>query len=77
MESEGLIQRVDRYDAKGGQQSNFYSFDGLIEKMAPYALEALALKEKQKNEKSTFLKKKKAAAGEPKLRLVKDKGDNK
>jgi DNA-binding transcriptional regulator YhcF (GntR family) len=75
MESEGLIQRLDRHDAKGGQQSNHYSFAGLIEKMLPHAQEAIALKAKQKGEKETFLKKKKAAA--PKLHLVTPGGKTK
>jgi len=70
MEKEGLIQRLDRYDVKGGQQSNYYSFDGLIEKLRPHAQEALDLKTKQKGEKSSLLKKKKAAGVSAKLQLV-------
>lgn len=66
MEAEGLIQRIERHDAKGGQQSNWYSFDGLIEKMRPYAQEALELRKRQKEE-STALKSKK----KPNLKLVK------
>ncbi len=74
MEREGLIQRIDRYDAKGGQTSNHYSFDGLIKKMMPHAAASLDLKAKQKNEKATLLKKKKATGVPPKLKLVTDGG---
>ena len=70
MEDEGLIQRQSRYDTTGGQKSNYYSFDGLIEKLKPHATEQMELKEKQKTEKQTLLNKKKAAA--PKLLLVKN-----
>ena len=74
MESEGLIKRMKRFDSKGGQQSNYYSFDGLIKKMQPHAQEALDLKAKQKNETNDLLKKKKASGGLPKLKLVKKDG---
>ena len=52
MQDEGLVQRISRYDQHGGQQSNFYSFDGLIEKLQPHAKEALALRKKQEEEKT-------------------------
>lgn len=69
MENEGLIKRIRRQDPKGGQQSNFYSFDGLIEKMKDHAQEAVELRKKQKTEKTSFLKKKKAGTA-AKLQLV-------
>jgi predicted transcriptional regulator len=77
MESEGLIQRIDRYDAKGGQQSNHYSFDGLIDKMKPHAQEVLDLRNRQKSEKDTLLRKKKAKTAPPKLQLVPSGGKKK
>lgn len=40
MESEGLIRRIERRDAKRGQQSNYYDVEGLIKKMLPHAQEA-------------------------------------
>lgn len=69
MESEGLIRRIRRQDSKGGQQSNFYSFDGLIEKMKDHAQEAVELRKKQKSEKDSFLRKKKAKVA-TKLQIV-------
>ncbi len=53
----------------GGQQSNYYSLDGLIQKMLPHAQEALNLRKKQKSEKETLLRKKKAA-GATRLHIV-------
>jgi len=70
MEEEGLIERIERHDTKGGQQSNWYSFDGLIEKMKPHAEEALSLRKKQREE-STELKRKKKPHRPAKLKLVK------
>jgi hypothetical protein len=69
MEAEGLIQRIERHDTKGGQQSNYYSFVGLIQKMLPHAQEALNLRKKQRSEKETLLRKKKAS-GTTKLHVV-------
>ena len=76
MEREGLIQRLERYDKKGGQQSNHYSFDGLIKKMVPHAEEAIALKAKHRDETETFLKRKKATNAPSKLRLVTSGDEN-
>ncbi len=52
MEKDGLINRESRIDKKFGQRSNFYSFAGLIESATPFAEEAIAVKEQQKNENS-------------------------
>lgn len=59
MEKEGLISRIRRHDQKGGQQSNFYSFEGLIEKMKPHAEEVLALRAQQEKERVNLRRKKK------------------
>lgn len=50
MEKDGLIERVARYDAKRGQTSNFYKFDGLIKAATPFALEAIQTREERKAE---------------------------
>lgn len=50
MESEGLIQREARYKKLGGQETNFYHFDGLIQILSPHAEEFVALREKQRAE---------------------------
>ena len=50
MESEGLIQREARYKHLGGQETNFYHFDGLIRALTPHAEEFIALREKQRTE---------------------------
>lgn len=51
MEKDGLIKRVARYDkGRGGQQTNFYKFEGLIEAATPFAKEAIRAKKKQKEE---------------------------
>lgn len=74
MQDEGLIERKWRYDGIGSQKSNYYSLEGLIEKLKPHAKEQLELKEKQKTEKQALLNKKKATT--PKLHLVKNDGEN-
>lgn len=48
MEREGLIQREKRYQANGGQQTNLYHFDGLIDRITPYAEEVISSK-REKN----------------------------
>ena len=70
MEEEGLIERIWRHDTKGGQQSNFYSFNGLIAKMKPYAEEALALRKEQQAQKANLQRKKKPSLVAPKLTIV-------
>jgi len=69
MEDEGLISRISRHDKNMGQLSNFYSFDGLIEKLQPHAKEALALRKKQEEEK-TALRRRKNPNAKPKLEIV-------
>ena len=69
MESEGLVRRIKRHDKRGGQQSNFYNFDGLIEKIQPHAKEALALRKKQ-DEERTELRRRKNVRSKPKLEIV-------
>ena len=51
MVDAGFIKRVPRYDAKhGGQTSNAYEFDGLIEAATPFALEALNARDERRAE---------------------------
>ena len=51
MERAGFIRRVTRYDAKhGGQTSNAYEFEGLIEAATPFAVEAIKAREERRVE---------------------------
>jgi DNA-binding transcriptional ArsR family regulator len=50
MEKAKLIERKVRRYARGGQKSNGYSFDGLIKKCIPFAIEALNARAKRVNE---------------------------
>ena len=50
MEAMGLVKRVARKDAKRGQKTNYYDFSGLVKAATPFAIEALALKEKRRAE---------------------------
>jgi len=50
MQAEGLIQRESRYKKLGGQETNFYHFNGLIEVLKPHAEEFIAMREKQRAE---------------------------
>lgn len=60
MESDGFIRRVTRYDAKhGGQTSNAYEFDGLIEAATPFALEAIKAREERRTEDADRRRRKK------------------
>jgi hypothetical protein len=59
MESEGLIQREARYRNSGGQEPNFYLFNGLISTVTPFAKEAIEAKSRQKKEESERLRRKK------------------
>lgn len=44
MEAEGVITREFRYNSKyGGQESNAYRFDGLLQKATPHAQERIDL----------------------------------
>jgi DNA replication protein DnaD len=49
MEKAKLIERKERYYARGGQKSNAYTFNGLIERCTPFAEEAAAERERRKN----------------------------
>ena len=70
LEAEGLIRRIERHDTKGGQQSNFYSFDGLIEKMQPHAQATLDLRKTQDAEREKLRRRKNIKAEGTKLKLV-------
>ena len=48
MVEAGLLERTERYYAQGGQRSNAYTFNGLIERSKPLAEEILAEREKKK-----------------------------
>ncbi len=48
MQKARLIKRVERYYARGGQKSNAYTFDGLIERCKPFAEEAAKERAKRK-----------------------------
>ena len=49
MEEDGLVERHTRFYAKGGgQRSNQYTFDGLIERCTPFAKEITKGRAKQK-----------------------------
>lgn len=50
MQSEGVIQREYRYKRLGGQETNFYHFDGLIKALTPHAEEFITMREKQRAE---------------------------
>ena len=66
MVDAGFIKRVSRYDAKhGGQTSNAYDFDGLIQAATPFALEALSTREERHTEDAVRRSSKK-----PKPKLV-------
>lgn len=70
MEGEGLIQRIERHDKKGGQQSNYYSFEGLIAKMLPHAQAALDLRKTQDAEREKLRRRKNLQADGAKLHVV-------
>jgi predicted transcriptional regulator len=67
MQSEGLIRREYRYKKLGGQETNFYHFEGLIKALTPHAEEFIALREKQREEHEARKRRKK-----PKPTLVVD-----
>jgi hypothetical protein len=53
MEKDGLIKRAARFDSQyGGQKTNTYHFDGLIEKLKPYAEEIILSRTGQKAEEA-------------------------
>lgn len=59
MEVDGLITRKARYDKRyGGQQTNEYSFEGLIRAATPYAKEAVQKRlQRQKEDVDTISRK--------------------
>lgn len=61
MEAEGLIKREARYTERksGGQDTNAYHFDGLIEKAKPHAEEYIRLREQQRAEEDARRRRKK------------------
>jgi predicted transcriptional regulator len=66
MEADGLITRKQRFHAAtGGQQSNFYRFDGLIKHATPFALEAIQERTRKRTENNERLRRKR-----PKLRVL-------
>lgn len=58
MEKAGLIERNERYYARGGQKSNAYTFKGLIAKCKPFAKEVLKEREQRKNKQRARSKQK-------------------
>lgn len=48
MVDAGLLERQERFQPKGGQKSNAYTFDGLIRRCKPFADEAVAAKGKKR-----------------------------
>ena len=58
MEKAKLIERNQRYYARGGQKSNAYTFKGLIQKCKPFAEEVLKEREMRKKTKRARTKQK-------------------
>lgn len=48
MEKRKLIERTERFYSQGGQQSNSYTFNGLIQKCKPFAEEEIKARRKKK-----------------------------
>lgn len=55
MEGAGLIQRIARKSANGGNTSNKYDFSGLVKHLQPYAVDELENKKSAKAEKAKRL----------------------
>ncbi len=68
MENAGLVQRIQRKSANGGNTSNMYDFSGLVKHLEPYAAEELKLKRAAKAEKAKRLTPK---GNNPRLKVVK------
>jgi predicted transcriptional regulator len=60
MVKDGLIERIERHDPNGGQQSNYYRFDKLIAEALPHAQEAVMQKQQHQAEKQARQSRKKA-----------------
>lgn len=54
----GFMEREERRHTKVGSTTNLYSFNGLIEKVTPFAEEKLELSKKHQEEKATRLARK-------------------
>lgn len=48
LEKKGMIEKKARYYSRGGQKSNEYTFQGLIEKCKPFAVEMTEVRKKKK-----------------------------
>lgn len=59
MEKVGFIKREKRFDGKGGQKSNIYTFEGLIEAAKPFAKESQKLKAEAQQKNDNRKKRKK------------------
>lgn len=71
MEKEGIIQRKPRFDPNyGGQKSNEYHFDGLINEAKPFAEEWIKEQKKRQQEDANRLTRKR-----PKESVVKASGN--
>ena len=72
LERDGMIKREKRFDSAGGQLTNRYTFEGLINAVAPYAQEKVEQKEKNRAEEISRRRRK----GRPKLAAVSEKKPN-
>jgi DNA-binding transcriptional regulator YhcF (GntR family) len=61
LEAAGFVDRRERKNRHGGNDSNEYSLEGLIEKTKPFAAERRALKQKHEEEDQQRLHRKRAA----------------
>lgn len=68
MEKAGLLQRIERKSANGGNTSNMYDFSGLVKHLKPYAADELKKKKAAKAEKAKRLTPK---GNNPGLKVVK------
>ncbi len=68
MEADGLIRRQARFKPKGGQDTNFYHFDGLIKEATPYAQEVVEVRRRRNAEDGDRRRRRRPKP--PKLSLV-------
>ena len=59
MEQAGLLERESNFYSQGGQRSNTYKFDGLIEACGPFAEEIVAGRQKKALEEAARIRRKK------------------
>jgi len=71
LQEDGFVTREQRRKTRVGSDTNLYRFDGLIEKVTPFALEKLAERKRRDEAEAERLARKR-----PKLTLV-DKGGRK